>query len=141
MNITNIPLNEMVDKDGKIHHSWRIFFNQIVNQMQTFLSDERYKLPDQPVKENTSVSDLNIKDSEGGLLYDNIEKVGKINTEDGHNNVQDPPTYSFKRIATYEQLTQSQVNAIKSGQRNGRIIFETDTGMTKLGSNDTFITL
>lgn len=147
MNITNLPQEPIIDPNSKneegkvtghISTGWRIFFNQIVNQSQEFLSDERYKLPSQPAKANTTVSDLNTIKSEGGILYDNIEKVGKINTEDGYNT---PKTYSFKTLVTYEELTQAQVNAIPSGQRNGRIIFETDTGDTKLGTNNTFITL
>ena len=138
MNITNIPLTEVVGPDKKITPHWRVFFNQMVNQMQTFLGDEKYVLPSQPATSSTTIEDLNVRKSEGSILYDNQTKTGKINTEDGHST---PATYSFKTMVTYEELTQAQVNAIPSGQRNGRIIFETDTSDTKLGSNNTFITL
>ena len=141
MNITNLPVHPMVNDDGQLHPSWRIWFNQITNQLQTFLSDEKYKLPQQPVKTGTSISDLNVIESEGGILYDNQAKTGKINTEDGYSTNPPNTTYSFKTVVTYEEATSAQIAAIPSGQRNGRIIFNTDTSDTVLGTNDGFITL
>jgi hypothetical protein len=141
MNITNFPVAPIINKDGDLHHTWKNWFNQLTNQVQTFLSDEHYVLPRQPVKVGTSVQDLNVRKSEGGILYDNDTKSGKINTEDGYSN--DPPnkTYSFKTVVTYEEATSAKVAAIPSGQRNGRIIYQTDLHTTVIGINDAFVNL
>lgn len=141
MNITNIPLHPLIDEKGEMHPGWRIWFNQITNQLQTFLGNEKYTLPHQPMLTGTTVADLNVRSSEGGILYDNTTKNGMLNTEDGYSTNPPNTTYSFKRVVTYEEATTSQIAAIPSGQRNGRIIFNTDTMATVLGSNDAFITL
>ncbi len=124
MNIPNVP--KVPSIQNSTEH--RVFLNQIVNQLQEFLSDERYKLPTQP---DTNVSILNnVTKNTGSLLFNNTSKTGQINT-DG----------IYKNLATYEELTAAQVSAIASGERNGRFIFETDTGDLRVGMNDTFKTV
>lgn len=137
MNITNVPNSPMFDEGG-LHPSWRIFFSQLTTQMQTFLTDENYILP-QP--DSSRLDELNLKKHEGGLYYDTESNTAKLNTE---NNSTDPgtqSTYKFKTMVTYEELTAAQVAAIPSGQRNGRIIYKTDSMQTVLGTNNAFITL
>jgi len=127
MNITNIPQKQVLDKSGNLTSAWRVFFNQIVNQLQEFLSIERYKLPS---KSTSDVINLGTSDNKGSILYDNEEEFVKINCNS-----------EYKPVSSYEELTSSEVSSIPLGKRNGRIIYETDTGNTVLGSNDVFIVL
>lgn len=125
MNITNVPKVPMIQNSTEL----RTFFNQLVNQLQEFLSNERYKLPTQS---NTTVPVLNnnVDKNIGGILYNESSKTTQVNTNGIFNNV-----------ATYEELTAAQVSAIASGERNGRFIFETDTGDLRVGMNDLFKTV
>lgn len=41
-------------------------------------------------------------------------------------------------VTTYEEFSTVQINAIPSGERNGRFIYDTDTGQLKVGFNDAF---
>lgn len=129
MNITNLPKSEVFYKDNAV----RIFMNQLVNQLQEFLSDDRYKLPKQ---NNDSISVLNNPEPSkadkniGSILYNSDAKTVEVNT-DG----------TYKKLATYEELTSAEVIAITSGEKNGRFIFETDTGDLRIGVNNLFKTV
>ncbi|WP_438967009.1 hypothetical protein [Flavobacterium sp.] len=119
-------------------HSWRTFFNQIVNQLQTFLSDERYKNPEQ---DGANVSKLeNNEFHKGGTLYNSSTNTYQVNIKNQYTGSVNPE-YRFKTIITYEEMDSSKFSNIVSGERNGRIIFVTDTGVTHLGVNNMFITL
>lgn len=141
MNISNFPIVPLVDDEGKLHPTWHTWFTQLTTQVQTFLSDEKYVLPHQPMRSDTTVQDLNVRKSEGGILYDKSTKNGKINTQDGYSTNPPDTTYSFKTVVTYEEATSAQVAAIPSGQRNGRIIYQTDLMSTVIGINNAFIAL
>ncbi len=138
MNITNVPVQNLLDENGKMDHSWRTFFNQLVNQLQTFLSDERYKNPEQ---NDVNIQKLEDKEAhKGGTLYDISDNTYRINIKNNYIGVANPE-YRFKIIVTYEEMNTAKVSTIPSGERNCRIIFVTDTGMTHLGTNNMFITL
>lgn len=135
MRISNVLDVPIIDNTGKLHPQWRSLFSQLITQVQTNLSDEAYIMPN---PDNTRINELNVQTRVGGMLYNDGTKAAMVNTEDNHTG---QPTYSFKNLNTYQELTSAQVAAIPSGQRNGKIIYETDTTDTKLGVNDTFITL
>lgn len=131
MNITNPPEGAHYDADGRPTPDARVFQQQMVSQLQENLSDERYKLPAQPAANVTRLNNaVDTNKNTGGILFNSTSKSAMVNTHG-----------SFKNIVTYEEMTSAQVLAIPSGERNGRIIYETDSFATKLGSNDTFITL
>jgi len=44
-------------------------------------------------------------------------------------------------FVTLENLTTAEIAAIPSGERNGRMIFDTDLGALFMGANDSFIAL
>ena len=81
MIIPAVPTTALADSNGNVTNPWRIYFEQLSNQLQVNL------------------------------------------------------------FATYEELTTAQINAIPSGQRNGRFIYDTDAGVLKTGFNDTFATV
>lgn len=128
MNISNFPKAPMVKDDKKASDEWIQYFDQTTQQLQQFLSDERYVLPSQDHK-NVAILNTN-SGNVGSILYNNESKSGQINTEG-----------TYKNLVTYEEMTDTQVNAIPSGQRNGRIIYETNTGDLKIGFNDEFKTV
>jgi len=75
----NIPkfINEPpVQKDGTWHPAWQQFFNQLVTQMQSNLSDEGYKLPQQTP---ANITTLQTPASTGAVLYDSTNHVMKVN--------------------------------------------------------------
>lgn len=124
MNITNLPVAKVFDDNPSV----RIFLSQLVDQLQEFFSDERYKFPTQ----NTlSITHLNgIDNNIGTVLYNETSKTVQVNTDE-----------VYKPLATYEELTAAQVSAIPAVERNGRFIFETDTGDLRVGMNNLFKTV
>lgn len=128
MEIPSVPTSHFWDKDAqRVSHHWRIFFNQLINELQRNVSNESYILPPQ---DSQSVNALNTDALIGGILYESNSKSAKINTAG-----------KFKTITTYEELTSTEVSAIPSGERNGRFIYETDSGDLKFGVNDIFKTV
>jgi len=77
----SVPISEMVDKNGNVTTHWRIFFDQLISQLQ-------------------------------------------LNT-----------------IVTYEELESTQIASIPSGERNGRMIYDTDLSSLFMGANDSFIAI
>ena len=130
MNIPNVPKAPMHEDNT----AWRVYNNQIVNQLQEFLSDERYKLPSQSDTDVTKLNDatdsFGNKKNPGSILFNETSKSGQINT-DG----------IYKNLGTYEELTTTGIGDIPSGQRNGRFILDTDSGDFKVGVNDIFKTV
>lgn len=77
MNIQNLHSGmQIVDKDGKPTSEFLLFFSSFINQLQTNLSNEGYKLP----KQSTAIiTQLNTVKSEANLIYDNQLKKGFLN--------------------------------------------------------------
>lgn len=44
-------------------------------------------------------------------------------------------------LVTYEELTTAQRNAIPSGQRDARMVYDTDLNALFMGANDSFIAI
>lgn len=66
MNIPNLIKTPFVDKDGHLTPTAFGIFTQIISQMQSNLSDEGYKTPQQPT---STIVQLNTTLSNGALLY------------------------------------------------------------------------
>lgn len=139
MNITNLPNEKLIDENGNLNNSWRVWFNQITNQLQEFLSVERYKLPNQHQDEINRLND--VPNNEGGLLYNNFTNTFQVNLKNEYFTINPMIEYRFKTVVTYEEMTLVKFNNIPPNERNGRIIFESDSGTTYLGSNNNFISL
>lgn len=128
MKIPGFPKTPFINPEDKTMHSaWRVFFNQLINQLQAHFSDSGYFLPRQ---DDATINTLNTDTSIGSILYSSNSKSAKINTQG-----------TFNIITTYEELTSAQVGTIPSGERNGRFIYETDTGDLKFGVNNLFKTV
>lgn len=76
MNIPNLLSHPLVDNDNMMHPAWRDFFSQLITEMQNNLSNEGYKVPQQPT---ANVTALNTDKSKGALLYDNQTDELKVN--------------------------------------------------------------
>ncbi|MGB1309581.1 MAG: hypothetical protein ACPG47_00140 [Leucothrix sp.] len=127
MNIPSVPHSTLTQSDGNVSNEWRVFFTQLVNQLQSNVSDEGFITPTQS---STDIGLLNTSQSIGGVIHDSDAKNLKGNT-DG----------TYKILTTHERLTGADISAIPSGQRDGRWIVDTDTGDLKVGMNDTFMTV
>jgi hypothetical protein len=68
--------DKIIQEDGSLHPSWQAFFNQIVTQMQTHLSDEGYKVPQQ---KTATITTLATGGTHGALLYDSDLHQLKVN--------------------------------------------------------------
>ncbi len=127
MIIPSVPNAKMISPNGYLTDTWRVFFVQLVNQLQQFVNDEGYILPSQ---DQNNVDQLNTNEKIGGIIYNETGKFTQINT-DG----------IYKNVSSYEELSTSAIGDIPAGQRNGRFILETDTGDLKVGVDDTFKTV
>ena len=83
-----------------------------------------------PSKNNNEAFILSNQDLAGGFIYNREQKNMQVNTEQ-----------SYKPVTTYEALPTADINAIPTGERNGRFIFDTDVAELKVGFNDSFLTV
>lgn len=128
MNISNLPTEPMTDRAGNLSASHRQFFNQLVNQTQTFLGNGTYVLPSQTTAD---IGTIQNKNALPAILHDSEQQNAKINTNGNYN-----------IVVTYDgELTTTEINAIPSGKRNGRVFWDTTTNQLKMGGNDTFIVI
>lgn len=127
MRISSVPLTPIADKRGNVATEWRLYFEQLTNQLQSNLLGIGYKLPQAT---NARVNELVAPDLQGAMIYNNESKNVQANT-DG----------KYKPVNTYEELTSDDIAAIPAGQRNGRFIYDTDNALLKVGFNDAFYTV
>jgi hypothetical protein len=76
MNIPNYLEDQFVDKNGRLSDPWKQILMQLFTQMQSNLSDEGYKVPQQGTD---TINQLNTTQSTGALLYDNQTHELKVN--------------------------------------------------------------
>lgn len=76
MNIPNFDLEKIVDDKGYLTPPAKAFFDQLITALQQNLSNEGYKLPQQPT---STITQLNTQQSIGALLYDSTANQLKIN--------------------------------------------------------------
>ncbi len=121
----SVPITKFLDNDNHVTSEWRIYFDQLSNQLQSVFPDSGYIFP---FKSTAELDDLDDPSLVGRIAYNKEQKNMQVNT-----------TGNYKPLTTYEELTTVEMSAIPSGQRNGRFIFDTNLGQLFAGSNDTFI--
>jgi hypothetical protein len=72
----NLPIGRWIDEQGYPTPEMMGVFAQLVTELQNNLSNEGYKVPQQPT---ANVQLLNTAQSEGALLYDSDTKELKVN--------------------------------------------------------------
>jgi hypothetical protein len=72
----NLPIGRWIDENGHPTPEMMGVFSQLISEMQNNLSNEGYKVPQQPT---SNVQALNTAQSEGALLYDSDTKELKVN--------------------------------------------------------------
>jgi hypothetical protein len=127
MKILSVPITPIAEKNGNVSTQWRLYFEQLTNQLQRGLLDIGYKLPQ---ANNEKIASLVATDLQGAMIYNNESKNVQANT-DGN----------YKPVNTYEELTSASIAEIPSGQRNGRFIYDSDNAVLKVGFNDAFYTV
>jgi hypothetical protein len=124
MKILSVPITPIAEKNGNVSTQWRLYFEQLTNQLQRGLLDIGYKLPQ---ANNEKIAGLVASDLQGAMIYNSESKNVQANT-DGN----------YKPVNTYEELTSAEIAEIPSGQRNGRFIYDSDSEVLKVGFNDEF---
>ena len=76
MNIPNFFNTQFVDEKGYLKPEFQNFFQQLITQLQLNLSDEGYRLPQQPT---TTITKLDNAASTAVILYDNTTDEAKVN--------------------------------------------------------------
>lgn len=127
MKISSVPIAPISEKNGNVSTPWRLYFEQLTNQLQGALLDIGYKLPQ---ANNQKINSLVNSDLQGAMIYNHESKNVQANT-DGN----------YKPVNTYEELTNAEIADIPSGQRNGRFVYDTDNALLKVGFNDAFYTV
>jgi hypothetical protein len=131
MRIPSVPNGRLVDITGKPTPQFRVWMSELISQMQHFVSDDSTILP---TKTKTQIDQLDAATNSskfvGGILHDNEALNMKVKTEE------DQP---YKPLASYEEKTTVERNAIPLGQRNGRVIKDTMDNHTYIGTGDTFV--
>lgn len=74
MNIPNLPLDAIVDQSGKLTDPWKVFFEQLISELQKNVSNEGYILPEQPTSNIALLTDL-----KGAIIYDSDNDLAKVN--------------------------------------------------------------
>lgn len=78
MNIPNLPMGPLVDKNGHATNEFWGILSQLIIEMQQNLSNEGYKVPQQTT---STINELNTPQSEAALLYDSDTKELKVNID------------------------------------------------------------
>lgn len=126
MNIDSLPNEKLVDAKGNVTNAWRNHFDQLVRQIQTFLSNERYLLPHQPDPRAASpeIGALDDKKNLGGSYYHGISNNMKVNLKTY--SATDVPTYEFKPQLSYHSVeTTADINSIPPAESEGKILTTT----------------
>lgn len=76
MMIPNFENIQFVDRKGYLTPEWQLILQQLFQALQGNLSNEGYKLPQQPT---TIITTLNTAASTGNLLYDSTTDEAKVN--------------------------------------------------------------
>ena len=144
MNINNVPSisGKIIESDGSLNPTWRGFFSLLVQELQYYLSNARYKLPPLSTSQITN-SEVSNPNNTGSVVHDSDLDVPKISsyavTSDPEPGV--PASQIFKQVSTFESLTTAEIGDIPSGKINGRFIHDSSTNELKVGFNDTFFTV
>ena len=127
MQINSVPNFKLVENDGHITTQWRNFHQQIVNQLQQFVNDERYLLPTQPSPRATSteVSGLNDQKNLGGLYYHPTSNNPRVNLEKYEDGSSTPTGYEFVPQVTFHEIGETaDLNAVPDDKRTGKIMVD-----------------
>lgn len=81
MNVPNFIHDKFVDENGYLTDGWRLFFNQLINEMNENLSQEGIVMPSQ----TTANADIIKTDAlNGTILYDSTTNELKVRLNDGN---------------------------------------------------------
>lgn len=125
MQINNIPITKLVSEDNEITSQWKNFHQQFINQVQYFLSDERYLLPHQPTPRATSteVTGLNIQDNLGGAYYHPTSNNMKVNLEKYVSGSSSPDGYEFVPQLSFHSVSSTgDRDAIPAAKSVGKLV-------------------
>lgn len=139
MMIPSVPDAPIIGRGGKLSDIWRVYFTQLTNQLQGNVSDEGYLVPFQS-QDNQTV--LNQQANEGGLIYDEDSSGMRANINVLRGTIGNfSDSYEYSLLNSYHEMTEDEINAIPSGERNGKFLYDTTNDVLKVGFNDTIKTV
>lgn len=71
-----MPTVPLIDKDGNMHDSWRLTFEQLFKYLNLNMSNEGLQMPQQTT---AIITNLNTANSIGKTIYDTVLHKGFIN--------------------------------------------------------------
>ncbi len=89
MNIPQVPLDDLIDKStNDIASSWRNFFNQLVSELQTYVSNEGFVNPTQSASDISIIEGNQLADGSytcgfGRCLYNSTANTIQFSIDDG----------------------------------------------------------
>lgn len=147
MLINTVPITKLIDNQSDITTEWRNFHQQLVNQVQYFLSDERYLLPHQPNPRASSanVDGLNKSDGSnlGGVYFHPTSNNPRVNLEKYETGSSTPTGYEFVPQMTFHEISSTaDLAAVPAAKRTGKIMVDpTDETKAYISVNGTWKTI
>lgn len=88
MNIPNLPIGAIVDKDGLFTDVGKNFFNQLIVELQTNASQEGLVSPTQTASNIVTIQNSQLPNGEyatsyGTILYDSTNNTGRFAINNG----------------------------------------------------------
>lgn len=127
MYIDSLPVTPLVDSNGNVTEGWRNHFEQVIRQIQTFLSNERYMLPHQPAPRSVSqeIAGLDTQQNLGGTYYHPTSNNSKVNLK--VYSATAPTAYQFKPQVSYHSVSNTaDRDAIPAAESEGKLLTTTD---------------
>lgn len=123
MRIDNLPSAPLVNQDGTISDQWRNSFQQMVSQLQSFLSAEKYQLPLQPPLRAPaqSTTPFDTQSNFGSLYHNSSTNNMCVNIKTYTSSAPASPSYQFTPVPSFQSVaTVDDLNTIPTAEINGK---------------------
>lgn len=136
MRVPSVPHHRLIDERGYISTPWRIYFELMTRHLQNNFSNQGVQVPDQATNNLPLFAD---ETTQGRLQYNLDQTTALVNQQipiTGGSGV--TLAFKYNPLTTYHEFTTAELNAIPSGARNGKIVYNTTTDSVFIGVNDEF---
>lgn len=103
--------NKMVDGKGYVTTPWRNYFNQISQQLRSFVNDEGYLMPSMKKDKLKTIEETKIK----ALAYNETSEKSVANNAG-----------KFEEIQTAPELTSNEITEYAKRAKKSWLVFDTD---------------
>lgn len=136
MRVPSVPHVKFFDADGEIHTAWRTYFDLLTTHLQNNFAQFGTQLANYSTD---VVQPLANSQTSGRLLYDADKETPVINqsvpvTTDGVIS----QGFRYRELNTYHEMTNDELQAVPSGERNGKLVYNTTNDTVHIGVNNEF---